>query len=82
MSKQTKAALEDAIRAHIADVQPGTTIVAWELVSASIDNETNGDGVSHYWLEQADGQPLHVCEGLLRFGLRMVGNTWAGGGDE
>lgn len=82
MSDHTKAALEDAIRAHIADAQPGTTIVAWELVTASIDNATYGDGGSHYWCEQADGQPLHVCEGLLRFGLRMVADTWREGGDE
>ena len=51
-------------------------------MSASIDNESYGDGGSHYWREQTDKQPLHVCERLLRFGLRMVGNTWAEGGDE
>lgn len=82
MSSQTKAALDDAIRAHIADALPGTTVVAWSLVSASIDNATYGDGGSHYWREQADGQPLHVCEGLLHLGLRMIGQTWDTGGDE
>ena len=82
MSDQTKAHLEDAIRAHIADTQPGTTVVAWELVTASIDNATYGDGGSHYWREPADGQPLRVCEGLLRLGLRMVADTWDEGDDE
>ena len=82
MSSQTKAALDDAIRAHIADALPGTTVVAWSLVSASIDNATYGDGGSHYWRDMPDGQPLHVCEGLLHLGLRMIGQTWDTGGDE
>ncbi len=80
MSNQTKAALEDAVRAHIAD-ELDKTVVSWALIAAAIDPASYADGGAHYWREQSDGQQLHVTEGLFRFGTLMVRDSWAYEGD-
>lgn len=75
MSKQTKTALEDALRAHLADERPGHTITAWEAVVAYIENADSDSG-AFYWRGFASGQHLHVSEGLLHAGLHMVEICW------
>ena len=81
MSAQTKSAIDDALRAHIAD-EVGTMVVAWALAVASVDPESHAEGGAHYLREQPEGQPLHATEGLSRFGSRMVGDSWQCGGDD
>ena len=80
MSDQTKRTIDDAICAHVSD-ETGKRVVAWVLVAAAIDPETYADGGAHYWREQSDGQQLHVTEGLLRVGIRMVRDSWNNEGD-
>lgn len=70
MSVQTKAALEAAIQAHIADVTGGNILTDWGLVIASTSMEDIGTGATVYLFESNDGQPAHVSYGLMSYALR------------
>lgn len=72
MSKQTLAALDDAIRAHIAseaeEHAPGQDVVThWTLVVGVLadDGEHEEGGGSPFWVESAPGQPTYVSAGLM-----------------
>jgi len=69
MSDETYAALEDAIRAHIADQQGADRfIVDWALaVSSKPFEESSTD----YGFTYSDSQP-HALEGLSRRMLRSL----------
>lgn len=76
MSEQTKAALDEAIRLHVADQTEGRIVVAYELVTASIHVTEMGAGSAYYGRETADGQMLHVSAGLHTIGRRLIDDLW------
>jgi len=80
MSDATKAALETALSAHIADVTEGDILTDWTLIAASSTVEDIGTGTTRYFCEGNEGQPIHVTIGLLQYGRETT--TWADEDDE
>lgn len=80
MSEQTKADLEAAVAAHIADKTDGNILTDWALVIASSAMEDIGTGATVYLFESNDNQPAHVSFGLLQYALRS--SVWDEGPDE
>ena len=64
----TTAALEDAIRAHVADLtgDDAGPVAHWVLVAGVLDT-TNGD--IPILIEGPDGQPGYIAAGLLHAAL-------------
>lgn len=67
MSAQTKADLEAALAAHVADTGDGSLVTDWALVAATTTVENIGSGVTSYLLEGNENQPMHVMTGLFRY---------------
>lgn len=67
MSDQTKAALDAAVAAHVAEVSDGDLVTDWALVAATTTVENIGTGRTGYLLESNDNQPVHVMTGLFRY---------------
>ena len=68
MSDQTRNALDDAIRAHIAseahEQGGGDDLVThWILVTGVLSDDTS------FWVEAPEGQPAYVGAGLLHEAL-------------
>jgi hypothetical protein len=76
MSKATLVALDEAIRVHIADECDGNTVVGWELITSHLSMNQLGTGAAGYWRECANGQPLHVSDGLNRADARLLDSIW------
>ena len=80
MSDETRAALDDAISAHIADIFPGYYTSGWVVVasSAALDkpNSTN------YRVMSPDNQPFHIDDGLITVGRRILQDAWDIDADE
>lgn len=74
MSADTKAALDAAISAHMADVSDGNIVPDYALVIGSTALDDIGSGRTRYYLEGNDGQPVHVSYGLLSYVLNS--NLW------
>jgi hypothetical protein len=74
MSDETRANLDAAISAHIADAFPGHYTSGWIVVtsSAAIDrpNTTN------YRMVSPDSQPFHIDDGLIKVGARILQDSW------
>ena len=70
MSAETKAALESAIAAHIADATDGNILTDWGMVTASTTMEDIGSGATVYRFDCNDGQPAHVSYGLMSYALQ------------
>lgn len=67
MSAETKAALAQAIEAHVRDEADGAVTVGWELIAAHVTPDglaSEGDNACHYLEEHPDGQFIHVARGL------------------
>lgn len=79
MSDSTKAALEAAITAHIADLTDGNILTDWGLVIASTSIEDIGTGTTVYMFESNAGQPAHVSYGLMSYALQS--SVWQGDDD-
>ena len=62
MSGKTKANLDDAIRAHVADSGDGYIITHWVLVAGIFSEDKNG---TPFWTIAPDGQPSYINAGLL-----------------
>lgn len=77
MSTATKAALDSALAAHIADLSDGHILTDWALIAATTSVDNIGTGTTRYYCEGNDGQPIHVTIGLLQYGRETA--TW---GDE
>lgn len=82
MSEASKATLDDAIRAHIADECEGKTTMHWVLVTYSVNAEDFGTGAGSYYRDVADSQPHHVTDGLLHAGQRITDQIWDDGEPE
>jgi hypothetical protein len=62
MSKATQSALDDAIRAHIAELEHGSLVGGYVLVAASIPR-AQGDAI-YYPVITPEDQPSHIGLGL------------------
>lgn len=72
MSDQTKADLESALAAHVADTGDGAIVTDWALVVATTSVENIGTGTTRYLLEGNDNQPVHVMTGLFKYAAMMA----------
>lgn len=74
MSDETRTGLDNAISAHIADIFPGHYTSGWVVIvsSTTLDkpNSTN------YRMLTPETQPLHVDEGLLTVGRKIIQDSW------
>ena len=70
MSEQTKAALEAALTAHIADVTDGNLLTDYGIIAASTSMDAIGTGSTVYFYEANEGQPAHVSYGLITYAER------------
>lgn len=83
MSDQTKAALESAIRAHVADELDGALTTGWALIAAAATDTDFAVGQTEYFTESADMQPHHSTLGLVCQHKLMVENAeWTPIGDD
>jgi len=82
MSAETKAALDDAIRAHIADECDGKTVMHWVIGVYSVAATDFGTGAGSYYRDVADNQPHHVTDGLLHAVQRITDDIWDDGEPE
>lgn len=66
MAKPTIAAIEDAIRAHLAtiSVHDGETLTDWVVAAATYIPEYDDDATGYLNLRRY-GQPIHATIGLL-----------------
>lgn len=70
MSAETKAALDDAIAAHVAD-EMDAALTGYVLHASSI--QLDGErGRTCYLAEYADSQPFHVTLGLAYLLVRRL----------
>ena len=75
MSEETERAVEDAIRAHIADENDGAFLTSWHVVAAAAIPD-NPDATIYQYLT-SDG-PGHVMLGLLAMAQRRA-TRWIDG---
>lgn len=80
MSDSTKAALEHALAAHIADVADGDLVTDWTLIAACTSMDNIGTGATRYWCEGKTAQPVHVTIGLLQYARETT--TWSDDDDD
>lgn len=64
MSAETKAALEDALAAHLADERDGM-VIGYVLYAAYTNAELDTDDVNGYYFLRPAGQPYHSSLGLM-----------------
>ncbi len=72
MSAETKAALEAALTAHIADQCNGALVTDWALVAATTMLDAIGTPATRYFIEANTNQPVHVMAGLFRYASEKV----------
>lgn len=65
MSETTKAALEDAIAAHVDDECDGDMTGGWVVVAESTNMAEIDDGVSSFYIDTRAGQSNFLTAGLL-----------------
>ena len=76
MSQQTRAIVEDAIRAHVADETNDRIVIGWELVCVTTTPADAGTGGAYYWRDCAAGQPHHASVGLIEVGRELLADNW------
>tara|TARA_R110002124_G_scaffold5003_2_gene31458 strand:+ start:167 stop:406 length:240 start_codon:yes stop_codon:yes gene_type:complete len=67
VSEQTKADLDLALTAHIADLTEGAYLTDYFLVAASTETEDFGTGRTVYCFVTTNNQPAHISMGLLAY---------------
>jgi len=65
MSEQTKAALDAALSAHIADECDGDLVGAWVIVAECTTIDTLDSNDSEFYVEGSNGQSRFTGDGLL-----------------
>lgn len=65
MSDATKAALEEAISAHVADECDGDMTGAWVILAESTSLDDIENDVSSFYLTSRDSQSSFLTTGLL-----------------
>lgn len=69
MSDETYEAVQEALRAHVAESQPEWPLLTdWYVVCASVGQDMNSTGYLHV---TSDGPPHHA-HGLLVRGIRRM----------
>ena len=66
MSRETLAAVEAAISAHVADIVDDTMLTHFVVMTACITPTDDNDTATYVWFS-ADGTPLHVKMGLAQY---------------
>ncbi|GAA1148554.1 hypothetical protein GCM10009651_36500 [Microbacterium natoriense] len=66
MSDETKAALDNAIAAHINDVAGDAIVSGYVLQTSYFSNDTVNHGTTGYYTEVADDQPWHIGKGCAK----------------
>lgn len=69
MSNATFDAVEEAIRAHMADEHEGALMTQWVVVSFGIDAERSGYSYYKYMSHQG---PRHEVVGLLQLFMERI----------
>lgn len=64
MSAETKAALDAALQAHIADETNGSIVTGYVLLASNQDIEKLDQEVTGYWREVYTHQAMHTTVGL------------------
>lgn len=82
MSEATKDALDDAIRAHIADECDGRLCVGWLIITASMNGDDMADSKTHYFSEASDNLPMHSTLGLAAMLDHHLQDSLCGDDDE
>lgn len=84
MSEQTIRGIEDAIRAHIADIDGLEPVVGdWFLAYAYMSHDPDADdGISHHSGYTAPDSTPHGTLGIGRLGLRILERDLIDGADE
>ena len=65
MSAETKAALDAAIAAHVADETPESLVTGYALIVSNATVEDFDQERTRYFCEYAEQQPFHVALGLI-----------------
>lgn len=78
MSEQTRAALDDAIAAHVAEEYDGDMVTAWVIVTETTSIGMLDAGEGSMVIETRDMQSTYLTQGLLHAALNVNG---AGDGD-
>ena len=65
MSAETKAALDDALAAHIAEASNGALVTGYALYASTQTLEQFDREATGYFAEYAEGQAHHVAIGLV-----------------
>ncbi len=74
MSEQTKAQLDEVIRAHIADEYPGSFVGGYVVCLERVLPED--DGMTHVVDIPADGQSIITTIGLTTFVTAQRSGAW------
>ncbi|PFG16289.1 hypothetical protein ATK74_0823 [Propionicimonas paludicola] len=64
-------------RPTLADECDGRATLNWVVVAFSINQADYGTGRGGYYRTVADGQPLHVTDGLLVQAERISADIWS-----
>lgn len=71
MSESTKAALDQAIAAHVADEYDGDMVTAWVIVTETTSIEMLDEGIGSMVIASKDMQSNYLTEGLLHAALNV-----------
>lgn len=69
VSEQTKAALEAAITAHIADECDGDLATAWVVIAETTNLEEIDDNMSAFYIDTRETQSTYTTDGMLYHAL-------------
>lgn len=82
LSDTTKATLDAALAAHIADECDGSLTTGYVLYASHLNAELDSRDATGYYAEYAEGQPFHVGLGLARMMADRFDAIWDDGGDD
>lgn len=71
MSEATKAALDAAISAHVADEYDGDMVTAWVIVTETTTLDALSEGVGAMVIASRDMQSNYLTCGLLHSALQV-----------
>ncbi|MCT1363324.1 hypothetical protein [Microbacterium sp. p3-SID131] len=80
MSDETRAKLDEAINAHVAENFPGYYTTAWVVIAAS--TALDRPDSTNYRLFSPNSQPFHVDNGLITVGAKILEDSWDDADDD
>ena len=81
MSLETKAALDAALAAHIADEGENHILTGYALIACGMNTDNFDRESTNYFYEWADSQPFHSSIGLAHVMVDYL-TAWRGEPDE